>query len=261
VTAMIAWALDDVHVPSVQPEIGRIFGAIGRALFSAGLMWLTYLGLEPYVRRHSPDSMLGWSRLLAGNWRNPRVGVDLIVGVSAALAMSVLFAIHNFLPTLAGFSEPTPIFRDVRIFGSMRLLFSNLVSQISDAVLTSMLGVVGIVGFIMLLRNRVLATVTAIIVFTPAVLSGMFPEDTPRLDMAIAFCICVIFVLVIVRAGLLAAAATLATHFILLTAPITTDFSSWRAPFGAWPAAVVLALGLGGCWLAYKDRGEPATTS
>ena len=26
-------------------------------------MWLTYLGLEPYIRRYSPDSLLGWTTL------------------------------------------------------------------------------------------------------------------------------------------------------------------------------------------------------
>jgi Protein kinase domain len=256
VSGMIAWALSNTHVPALQTEIQRVFGAIGASLFNAALMWLAYLGLEPYVRRHSPDSLLGWSRLLSGNWRNPRVGVDLIVGVSAALAMTVLFAIHNHLPTLAGYSEPTPILRDVRIFSGLTLLFGAIVSQISDAVLSSMLAVVGIVGFIMLLRSRRLATVVAMVVFAPAVMQGMFPGDTPRLDLAIAFCIGAIFVLVIVRAGLLAAAATLATHFILLSAPITTDVSSWRGPFGLWPVAVVLVLGLGGCYLAYKDRDD-----
>jgi hypothetical protein len=115
----------------------------------------------------------------------------------------------------------------------------------------------------MLLRSRVVASAVAMVIFAPAVLQGMFPGDTPWLDMAIAFCIGAIFVLVIVRAGLLAAAATLATHFILLSAPITTDLSSWRAPFGLWPVAVVLTLGLGGCYLAYKDRDARvfATTS
>ena len=51
--------------------------AIGKALFNAGVLWLTYLGLEPYVRRFSPDSLIGWTRLVAGGWRDPRVGRDV----------------------------------------------------------------------------------------------------------------------------------------------------------------------------------------
>ena len=68
-----AWLLGDTHVASTGVEQARLFSAIGSALFSAGLLWLTYLGLEPYVRRFSPDSLIGWTRLVAGGWRDPRV--------------------------------------------------------------------------------------------------------------------------------------------------------------------------------------------
>ena len=37
-----------------------------RRCSSAAVLWLTYLGLEPYIRRYSPDSLIGWTRLLAG---------------------------------------------------------------------------------------------------------------------------------------------------------------------------------------------------
>ena len=58
-------------------EVSRFFARVGIALFNAALLWLTYLGLEPYVRRFSPDSLIGWTRLVAGGWRDPRVGRDV----------------------------------------------------------------------------------------------------------------------------------------------------------------------------------------
>ena len=58
---------------------------------------------------HSPDSLLGWTRLVAGHWRDPRVGVDVMVGVSAGLAMTLLYAVHNLLPRLVGLPEPMPL--------------------------------------------------------------------------------------------------------------------------------------------------------
>ena len=72
-------------------------------------MWLTYLGLEPYIRRYAPDTLLGWTRLIAGNGTTLVSAVDVIIGVSAGLAMTVLFAAHNLLPPLMGHLEPTPI--------------------------------------------------------------------------------------------------------------------------------------------------------
>ena len=54
------------------------------------------------------------------------------------------------------------------------------------------------------------------------------------LALALGTVIIVIFVFVIVRGGLLAAIVALATHFILLRAPMTTDVSAWWAPIGLW---------------------------
>jgi serine/threonine-protein kinase len=54
-------------------------GAAGR-----GDLWLIYLALEPYVRRIWPDSMISWNRLLAGKWRDPLVGADVLVGLTVS---------------------------------------------------------------------------------------------------------------------------------------------------------------------------------
>ena len=184
-TSLLAWVLGTSHIPAVGNEIGRIFHAVGRGLFDAGVLWLTYLGLEPYVRRYSPDSLLGWTKLVAGHWRDPRVGVDLIVGVSAGLAMTLLYAVHNALPPLVGFAEPMPLISNAQALNGLRHIFSAIAFQLTDAVESGMLGVAGVVGFVLLLRNRVLAMVAAIICFTPVVINGMFPGSTPRLDIAI----------------------------------------------------------------------------
>ena len=72
-------------------------------------MWLAYLGVEPYVRRFSADALIGWSRLVAGNWRDPRVGRDVMIGVAVGVAMTVVFAVHNLLPPLFGQPEPMPV--------------------------------------------------------------------------------------------------------------------------------------------------------
>ena len=74
-----------------------------------------------------------------------------------------------------------------------------------------------------------IAAVLAMVCFTPVALNGMFPDGTPRLDLAIGFAIIVIFVLICQRAGLLAAIAALFTHFTLLREPVTFDLSSWHA--------------------------------
>ena len=260
-TALAAWVLGASHIEAVGIEIGRVFGAIGRGLFEAGILWVTYLGLEPYVRRHAPDSILGWTKLVAGHWRDPRVGVDVLVGVSAGLAMTVLYAVHNVLPALAGFLEPMPLIPNETALIGVRHIFAGIAGELADAVVSGMLGVAGVVGFVLLLRSRVLAVLAAIVCFTPVVINGMFPGSTPWLDIAIGAGIITIFILTIVRAGLLSAVAALFTHFVLLRAPITTDLSSWHAPVGLWHVGIVLVAGLGACYYARNGVGEKVRTS
>ena len=261
VVGVAGWALGATHYRGFSVEVGRIFAAIGRGLFDAGLLWLTYLGLEPYVRRYSPDSILGWTKLLAGEWRDPRVGVDVAIGVSAGLAMTLFYALHNVLPVLAGYPEPMPLGSDAEFLNGLRYVLSTVAGEITDAVASAMLGVAGLVGFALLLRNPVLAASAAIICFTPVVISGMFPGTTPWLDLVIGACIITVLILTIQLAGLLSAIAALLTHFILLGAPINTDFSSWHGALGLWYLGVVLALGLGACYIARAGRGDLVTTS
>ena len=65
-------------------------GALSWALFIATSTWVSYVALEPYVRRHWPQALIAWTRLLAGRWRDRRVGRDLLIGAVAGLATVVI---------------------------------------------------------------------------------------------------------------------------------------------------------------------------
>ena len=62
---------------------------------------------------------------MAGHWRDPRVGVDVLVGVSAGLAMTLLYAVHNVLPALAGFPEPMPLVPSESSMNGVRYILSR----------------------------------------------------------------------------------------------------------------------------------------
>ncbi len=234
------WALNASYIASIGPELTRVFSAIGRALFDAALLWLTYLGLEPYVRRSSPDSLIGWTRIIGGQWRDPHVGRDVLVGLSAGAGMTLLVALHNVLPPLAGLAEPMPIVISPDSLIALRHGIAIIMREINDALLFAMLGTVGIVAFRMVLRRTWAAILAGIIVYTPVAVNGTFMPGTPLLDLMIGVLIVATFVFVIVRFGLLAAAAALATHFVLI-APITTRWDAWWAAQGMVVLFVVAA--------------------
>ncbi len=168
------------------------------------MLWLTYLGLEPYVRRTSPDSLIGWTRLIAGRWNDPHVGRDVLIGASAGLLMTLLFPLYYLLPPLFGGPEPIPVLPDLRPFMGVRLRArrTGLAGERARSP-SGMLGTVGLASFVMLFKRRTLAVAAAILCFTPVAVNGMFNPGYPTLALALGAAIIAIFVFVIVRVGLL----------------------------------------------------------
>ncbi len=50
--------------------------------------------------------------------------------------------------------------------------------------------------------------------------------------------------------------AALATHFVLLRAPLTLDLASWRGPLGLWFVGLIALAGFGAVYIA-RHGGEP----
>jgi tRNA A-37 threonylcarbamoyl transferase component Bud32 len=248
--SLIAWLLGTTHFADLGREINRFFARTGDALFQAGLMWVTYLGIEPYVRRFSPDSLIGWTRIISGRWRDPEVGRDILIGISAGLAMTVLYAAHNLIPPLFGRPEPMPLSFAPTVLLGPRYVLSGVLAQFANAITSSMLAVVGIVAILIFVKRAWVAWLAGVAIFVWVVIQGMFSPGTPMLDLAIGCGIIGIFIGVILRWGLLATIAALFTHFMLLRAPLTADVNSWRATAGLTHIAVLGGLGLLGAWLS-----------
>ncbi|HEX6974396.1 MAG TPA: serine/threonine-protein kinase, partial [Vicinamibacterales bacterium] len=252
---MAAWLLRG-HVLPLREDIQRFFAAFGSALFDAGVLWVTYLGIEPYIRRYAPDSLIGWTRLIGGNWTDPVVGKNVMIGVSAGLAMTVAYAVHNLIPPLFGQPEPMPLTFDPNLLLGTREVLAYLLNRIGGAIQGAMLCVVAIVTLMIWLRRRWLAVLAGIVLFTPVAINGMFAPTTPMLNIAIGAVLISIFVFTIVRFGLLATVAALATHFVLLRAPTTIHLGTWRGAMGLWFVGLVALVGLGSCWIARRGAAE-----
>ena len=79
VCTLTAELLGPHHVPSgvkVESSISRC----GIPCSLPVIVWLVYVAFEPYLRRYVPNTLIGWSRLLEGRWRDPLVGGHLLAG-------------------------------------------------------------------------------------------------------------------------------------------------------------------------------------
>ena len=256
VCQIAAW-LCGRYIGEFGTDLERLFDAIGRSLFDAGLLWVAYLGLEPYIRRFSPDSLIGWTRMLNGRWRDPQVASDLLIGVCAGLGMTLFYGVHNLIPPLFGRPEPMPLppNETMSLLG-VRFVIARILASFSGALSSGMLAVAGVVTLLIFLRRKWLTHIASSAIFVWVVIQTMFPAGTPVLDVLIGLGIIGIWTGVILYGGLLATVAALTTHFLLLRAPITTDFSSWHATPGI---TYLLVIGGAGLIAAYLARTAVAT--
>jgi hypothetical protein len=82
---------------------------VARSLFRTAVLWLVYLALEPYVRKLWPKALISWSRILAGRFRDPMVGRDILAGVTLGLLITVLSHSGRFLVAWMGIPDPKPV--------------------------------------------------------------------------------------------------------------------------------------------------------
>jgi Protein kinase domain len=64
--------------------------AVSQALMSAALGGISYLAVEPHVRRRWPAVLVAWSRVFSGRWRDPLVGRDVLVGLALGAAAGLV---------------------------------------------------------------------------------------------------------------------------------------------------------------------------
>jgi tRNA A-37 threonylcarbamoyl transferase component Bud32 len=94
------------HVPTLGGELNILYSAITWPFFTATFLWLFYIALEPAVRRRWPNVIISWSRFLAGDWRDPMVGRDVLVG--SILGFGHTLTIYSMYLLSNAIGTPTP---------------------------------------------------------------------------------------------------------------------------------------------------------
>ena len=94
---LIGWLFLTSHAFAAS-EIFLIRDGLKSAIGSAFTAWVVYLALEPIVRKHVPNLLVSWSRLVEGKWTDPSVGRDVLFALAAAVWVEVLLAAIQSLP-------------------------------------------------------------------------------------------------------------------------------------------------------------------
>jgi serine/threonine-protein kinase len=243
---LLAWALLATHVPSFGEEVGILCGELGFTVFGAGLLWVWYLALEPFIRRRWPWMMVGWNRLLDGRWRDPLVGRDVLIGALVGVIVALLIQAQVLLPGWLGRPTPPPLgLREdllghgpaFAIVGMLSALFGGMGKFFTLALLIVFLRrvVFGVAAAVVLDIAMSLAQGPAFGAISPSAGPVAITAALQVVSTAVAYA-------VLLRFGYLTFLAGLLFSVLLTVTPLTTDLSAWYVPAAAVTALTLVAL-------------------
>jgi hypothetical protein len=259
---MGGWLVGSHHVADLNGEAVALFRALGAAAFAGGVLWMLYLSLEPYGRRFWPDGLLGWARLLAGHFRDPRVGREVLIGCALGGGLLMLDMLHQLAPRLIGAPAPQP-----GLGGGMGSLLGGggllleWFQQGYNSVESSLLIVLVFVGLRLLVRRSWIAAAIGIVVVAAISSSSLSHGGLVWLDALFAVAAIGLITLAIFRFGLLVTIVALLADNLPSDVPFTGRFFHWSATPGNLTILVVVALACFGIYAARGGQVFPAVAA
>ena len=224
------------HFPTVADTIGLSVIATATALFLASVMWLLYMAIEPWVRRQWPKTIISWTRLLAGNLRDPVVGRDILLGVGLGVVWILVFQIR-YIPMMHMGASPGIGSTEALMGG--RLALGTWIRQWPVSIQTTLVFFLVLLGLKVLLRKEWLAAIVFVAIFAiPRGLSSSYM----RIELPAQIIVYAIALLIVIRFGLLPLAVAIFTINMVSNVPFSSDFSVWYMPTSILALLSVLLL-------------------
>ena len=245
---MLLWLSRGHFVPDLAIFLLFII-AVSTGLFVSGLTWMLYLALEPWVRRRWPHAIISWSRLLAGQFRDPLVGRDILFGVMLGLLWILIFQLR-YIPMMHMGAAPGIGQTDYLVGG--REALGAWLTQMPTSIIGTLQFFFLLLGLKVVLRKDWLVAIVFVALFAlPRALSGSYVAvELPAqiLVYAVAF-------LIVYRFGLVPLACAIFTVNMMANLPISADLSAWYLTTSV--LAMLSVVVLAGWGFYHSLGGEP----
>jgi serine/threonine-protein kinase len=232
----LSWLLAAHHIPSMNEEFNNFIENLSISFFVSGLLWLVYMALEPYVRRRWPGRIIAWNRLIAGDWRDPLVGRDLLLGAFFGCLLVLVGYMQVLVPQWMGLTATMPAAVFLKGLSGFQYVSNLLVAQVLNSLVYSASVMLLLLLLTILTRRERVAVVLLGLLHTPF----FFSSGHLAIDAATGLIISVVTLFVLLRFGMLALVFMQFFVLIFNFYPVTSDFSAWYA--GTALFAVVLGL-------------------
>jgi Protein kinase domain len=223
----LARLIDTDHVPELGGEVWLFFQSVSLALSIATLTWIFYIALEPFLRRRWSELLISWSRLMAGDFRDPLVGRDILVGGLLGLCKAAADYLTVLVPRWSGVAVSPLTGGNTEAFsgvGGRAVQFLHLFAEpVFLAILLSFL----LLLLLIVLRKKWLAMAAMwLIIFLTDVDFVRGHQWIVWLSLLLT---ATFITLAAARFGLLALYSLLLFSHLASGFPMTSDFSSWYA--------------------------------
>ncbi len=224
--ALVAQLLRADHVALVLEEANLLINVLGQVVLYVSVAWLTYVALEPVARRRWPELLVGWSRLLAGRWNDPLVGRDVTIGIIGGIVMALAVNLESGLPALLGLAGSAPRVTILSSLAEFRHWLYFLLSSPYVGVAIGFGTLLAMLIFQSMLRRRAVAlpVLAVALYFGFATVTGI-----GYLWSAGGAAFTLIYLVIALRAGLLAAVVSIFCFLVLDATALTLDWSVWYA--------------------------------
>jgi hypothetical protein len=245
---------------------------MGSVLYVVSLVWVLYLALEPYVRRVWPETVISWSRLLAGKWFDPLVGRDVLagsaVGVMTTLLAIVEYQIPRWLGERSGVPVPLPSITSVSHMLNATQSLSGSLSGVFEAGIGALyLGLIALLFLVLVrlvTRKPLVAGLSFVVLF--AIATAHYRQEEPLwslglenvLSLSSRAVLAMVLLGLLARHGLVAVIFCLLIRALLMDFPVTWDFSAWYAAASVVAIGTVLVVLGAGFHAAMGGRGPLA---
>jgi serine/threonine-protein kinase len=253
---LLDWLLGERHVAVSLEEIALFYVWMARATLTAAIAWVSYFAVEPYVRRFWPQSMITWSRLLSGKFRDALVGRDLLIGGLCGIVLVLVLQLDILLSSWLGWLPPWPklpmMLHDLGAVLGLRYKLNILVTALVASITLAL-----IVPLLMLVLRAVVRlpwlAATACWLLLTALQASVAGYDTafPWLTSSIVAAVAVVL---LVRWGLVALMASLFFWFVIMSSPMTSDLRAWYAPSSTFAVLLAVTLLVYGFFTAQAGR-------
>jgi len=209
------------HFSSIGDTIGLFVVAVSTGLFVSGVTWMLYMAVEPWVRRHWPQTIIAWSRLLAGHGRDPLVGRDILFGVALGIVWVLVFQIHAIPEMHMG---AAPFLSSTEALMGGREALGAWLRQWPQSIQTTLVFFFVLFGLKVVLRKEWIAAIVFIAIFAlPRVLTGAYVA----VELPTQILVYGIAVLILLRFGFVSLACAIFTVNLMDNVPFSADFSTW----------------------------------